>query len=161
MSKEIDKNESQKRRTRTFKNFADYWHYAKNLNEEQREKIVKNLSKSEQDILRQSFEIGGWEDLLFRNQCDKVLDIINEKFGVDLLLLRNKVLSGYPQLVQIGFWEYVKSNFDKLQYKHIHYIFGGIAECKHDDEYVLLSKHIPSLEKSDNEEENNNEEFGF
>jgi hypothetical protein len=160
MSKDIEGKHStnEPRKKRVFKNFADYWHYVKHLSEEQLQTLASALSKSEQKFLKASYEKGGWEDLFMRNQCDKVLDYIKETYGVDLLLIRSKVLSGKDQLIQKSFWIYIKSRFEKVTWHHISYIFDGIMDEPSDDpDYLRLKKYeakaIDDTEEADSDSE--------
>lgn len=137
--KSSDKTKSPKKRTKVFKDFGEYWHFAKFLSENQREIIASALSKAEQRSLRTSYKNGGWEDLLMRNTCDLILDKIKKDFNIDLLEVKNKVLKGQSQLVQKNFWNYVNLYFDKCSWEHIAYIFGGIKVENHDKDYIKLT----------------------
>ncbi len=134
---------------RAFKNFAEYWHFTKNLPDYQRKLLVNSMSRSEQKSLKASYDRGGWEDLFMRNACDEVLDEIKRvtvsEFtpdGIDLIALRAKVLSGKHQLMHNTFWQYVNNCFDNVPWEHISYIFDGITIEDYDDEYVKLIPYV-------------------
>jgi hypothetical protein len=136
---------SKKKKKRIFKNFAEYWHYAKILSEKQRQALAESLSRDEFKSLRASYDRGGWEDLFMRNACDLILDKIKRQHGVDLLEIRGKVLLGKPQLMQRQFWEYISNCFEQIPFEHILYIFEGVAVSQsNEDGYVKLSRIAPS-----------------
>lgn len=147
-------NLNEPNKKRVFKNFAEYWHYVKPLSEEQRKTIADSLTKAEQRSLQVSYKKGGWEDLFMRNQCDKTLDAIVEKFDIDLLLMRTQILSGRQKLMQKSFWEYVKTCFDGVPWQHISYIFDGIVEVESEEPGYVLLKIFDSAEFIDDEEDN-------
>lgn len=139
-----DKNGPRKKPTRkAFKNFAEYWHFTKNLPEYQRKLLVNAMSRPEQKALKASFDRGGWEDLFFRNACDETLDEIKKNTGIDLIDLRIKVVSGRAQLLHTAFWQYVNNCYEKVPWEHISYIFDGMTIEDHDADYVKLVKYIP------------------
>lgn len=145
------KNGPRKKPTKkAFKNFAEYWHFTKNLPEYQRKLLVNAMSRSEQKALKASFDRGGWEDLFFRDACDETLDEIKKNTmsadtpeGIDLVGLRIKVLAGRPQLLHKTFWQYVNNCFEKVPWEHISYIFDGMTIEEHDADYVKLVKYVP------------------
>lgn len=138
-SSKSSQNKSPKKRKKIFKDFGEYWHFAKFLSENQRDIIAKSLSKTEQKSLKTSYKNGGWEDLLMRNTCDYILELIKKQYNIDLLELRQKVISGQSQLVQKKFWNYINLYFDKCSWDHISYIFGGLNIENHDKDYIKLS----------------------
>lgn len=141
MSKETNgkaKGENPQKR-RTFKNFAEYWHFVKPLSQAQREVLVQSLPMDERRSLHTSFQRGGWNDLMMRNTCDQILNGLKAKVGVDLLDVRTKTLMGKSQLMQRGLWEYVNKCFDTIPWEHIAYIFDGVVAEEYDDDYVKLS----------------------
>jgi hypothetical protein len=125
---------------KTFSSFAEYWYFTKSFSDQQREIIINSLSKKEEKFLKSSYEKGGWEDLLMRNECDKNLDKIKEETGIDLLDIKIKALSGKSQLIHNAFWVYINQIFDKIGWDHIAYIFNGINIEPYDKEYVKISK---------------------
>lgn len=126
------------KKKRVFQNFAEYWHYIRVLSDEQKEVIAKSLTRGERQALKQSFQRGGWQDLFMRNACDFTLDRLRDQYGIDLIELRMKVLSGKPQLIQRTFWEYVHQCFEQVPEDHRAYIFDGIGVIEYDAEYVKL-----------------------
>jgi hypothetical protein len=124
---------------RVFKDFAEYWHLVKPLSPTQREVLVQSLSMDERRSLHASFQRGGWNDLMMRNNCDQILNVVKKKLGVDFLEVRMKVVFGKPQLIQRGFWEYINRCFDNIPWEHISYIFDGIVAEEYDQDYLKLS----------------------
>lgn len=127
---------------KAFKNFAEYWHFVKNLPEYQRKLLVNSMSRTEQKALKTSYDRGGWEDLFMRNACDETLDEIKKQTDVDLLSIRMKVLANKPQLMHQSFWQYVNNCFDRVPWEHIAYIFDGITIEDHDDDYVKMIRYV-------------------
>lgn len=124
-----------------FDNFSEYWRLTRHLTEDQRKIIHSSLSDAEVTHLRKSYENGKWRDIVMRNACDGILDVINEKFGVDLLQLRMDVLSGKPKLVKSSFWNYIVSSFSDTEHVDREYIFGGLKVSQADNEdYVKIEK---------------------
>jgi hypothetical protein len=157
-SPEGKKNLITPKRNRVFNGeFPLYWHFVKVLSEEQRKTLAATLSKEEQLELLNSFKEGGWNHLFMRNACDQVLDQIKEKFGIDWLELRTKILKGKPQLVQKGFWNYLYSRFDQLDWDHISYIFDGLIAHEYDAEYVKISMFDSAnfIDETENDSESN------
>lgn len=129
------------KRKKVFKNFAEYWHYAKVLSEDQRQLLANSLSREEFKSLKSSYNKGGWEDLFMRNACDTILDKIKQQYGVDLVLVRAKVLAGKPQMMQEKFWVHITNCFDKISFAHLVYIFGGVMIHDADEDgYMKLTK---------------------
>ena len=138
-TEESGKNEPRKKKVhKAFRNFAEYWHFVKNLPEYQRKLLVNSMSRSEQKSLKSSYDRGGWEDLFMRNSCDEILDEINKESGVDLLAVRFRVLSNKPQLMHKTLWTYINTCFDKIPWEHIAYVFDGIIVEEHDKDYMKL-----------------------
>lgn len=140
MNKADETPNSPKKRSskRVFRNFAEYWHFLRILTKQQQDVIAGSLTASERKALKLSYEKGAWNQLFMRNACDFTIDRLKEHYGVDLLDLRMKVISGKPQLIQKSFWEYVKSCFEDVAWVHQSYIFGGLKEESFDSEYIKL-----------------------
>jgi hypothetical protein len=128
---------------KAFKNFAEYWHFTKDLPDYQRDILVDSMSRVEQRALRASYEKGGWFDLFMRNTCDEIVNEIKDQTGVDLIDIRVKVVSGKPQLMHKAFWEYVNNCFHKISWEHIAYIFDDVIVKDHDEDYIKLIKFEP------------------
>ena len=134
----------ERKQKRVFKNFAEYWHFVKTLNEDQRRQIVDSLPVSEQKSLKASYDRGGWEDLFMRNACDYILSALEKQYGVDLLKIKCQVISGKQILVQKAYWQAANVAFDNMPWEHIAYIFDGIHAETFDEDYVKLSKYESS-----------------
>lgn len=128
---------------KAFKNFAEYWHFTKDLPEYQRELLVNSMTRVEQRSLRASYEKGGWYDLFMRNSCDEILNEIKDQTGVDLIDIRVKVVSGKPQLMHKALWDYINNCFQKVEWEHIAYIFDDVIVKDFDSDYIKLSKFVP------------------
>lgn len=144
MKKSVTKDDSKKT---IFKNFAEYWHFTKNLPEYHKILLAESLSKNEHDFLKKSFEEGGWSNYMWRNCCDEILDNIKKESGIDVLFLRIKIISGKSQLVHKSFWDYVTTCFKDFHWKHISYIFDGLKVEPFDKDYLKISKNNESSQK--------------
>jgi len=121
-----------------FKNFADYWFYAKFLSSDQREVILSNLSDDQRDALLESYKNGGWEDLVVRNEIDKLLEEVKCSLGIDMLEIRCKVLSGKSVYIKRSKWDYIIDIFGSFKPKHNNYILGNLFAQNADDDTVLI-----------------------
>lgn len=140
MSSKDNSNSKSAKKLKTFKNFAEYWHYVRNLPESQKKILINSMDRNELHSLKSSYMRGGWEDLFMRNACDEILDEIKKHTGVDLILIRVEVLSGKPYLMNKEFWKYINSCFDDVSYSHLTYIFDNIEVEEFDDDYIKLTK---------------------
>jgi hypothetical protein len=123
-----------------FKNFAEYWFYAKCFTINQRDIILSNLPEKQREKLIKSYKEGGWEDLAMRNEIDKIIDSIKEKMGIDLLQIRCKIFSGKAVYIKKEEWEYISNIFKPFQNNHTNYILGGIGSENIDNQTTLLVK---------------------
>jgi hypothetical protein len=129
----------------TFQNYGEYYHLTNKLSTYHRKLLSKEMSKSDQDHLRNDFIKGGWKSLFDRNTCDEVLDGIKKETGVDLISLRLKVLNDKPQLVHKSLWNYATDCFAQLEFEWetIAYIFDGLKVVNFDEDYVKVSRYVP------------------
>jgi hypothetical protein len=123
-----------------FNDFEEYWSFVKTLNDTQKNIISSALSKEEYLYLKQSYEEGGWHEVLMKNLCEHYLDHIKEKFGIDVLEIKMKTISGKPQLVNKNFWYFVKDYFKDIPKEYSGYIFSGYSEVE-DGKYIRLIKN--------------------
>ena len=123
-----------------FKDFSEYWYYARFFSESQREIVFNSLSRDEKHLLEVSCERGGWQDLISRNYIDKAIDDINGKFGYNLIDLRLKVLNGKSIYLPSKTWEDMRKSFSNYTRKDIKFIFGGIksVKCKQNKDVTLI-----------------------
>lgn len=121
-----------------FKNFADYWFYARCLSLNQRDIILSNLPEKQKEKLIKSYKEGGWEDLVMRNEIDKMIDEIKENSGIDLLQIRCKVFSEKSVYMNKSKWQSIIEKFEAFQKRHIYYILGGIIAEDVNEETILL-----------------------
>jgi len=123
-----------------FKNFVEYWHFAKDLNESQREIIYKSLPPEERSRISKSYRRGRWEDVFARNAVDSFLDDVKDKFGYDLIELRSQVLRGKSVYIPRIIWDYAEYELDMCDSQSRQLVIGGIhgVVCKENDEIVLL-----------------------
>ena len=121
-----------------FKNFADYWFYAKFLSSDQREVILSNLPDDQREDLLESYKDGGWEDLVVRNEIDKLLEEVKSSLNIDLLEIRCKVLSGKSVYIKKSKWDYIIDIFGSFKPKHNNHILGNLFAQQVDDDTVLI-----------------------
>lgn len=111
-----------------FKCFEDFWILTQDFNDFQRNKILKSLPKHKMNSLVKEIKVEKWEDLIYRNKIDNLIDEVKELFNVDLLDKRRKVIKGKSQYISAKCWEYfVQSLFEITDnQKHFKYVLGNI-----------------------------------
>ena len=123
-----------------FKDFLEYWYYARFFSDRQKEIIFGSLSYDEQEFLIKSCNKGKWDDVLNRNILDDSVDEIREEYGYDLINIRYKVLNNKSIYVPTSFWEYVLERFEDYKDEQVNFILGGIDAivCQENKHVTLL-----------------------
>lgn len=123
-----------------FEDFAEYWYYMKHLSEYQRKIIFDNLSKEQQKKIESSYDYGQWSDLFYRNEINKILDDMKEKYGYDVLEIRGKALKGKSVYVPARFWLLVLEYMKQYRKEDTRFVLSGIKaiECKENKDVVLI-----------------------
>jgi hypothetical protein len=126
--------------TVVFKDFLEYWYYARYFSDRQKEIIFSSLSYKEQESLIKSCNKGKWDDVLNRNILDSSVDEIREEYGFDLIDIRYRVMKNKSVYVPTSFWEYVLERFEDYKDEQVNFILGGIEAlvCKENEEVTLL-----------------------
>jgi len=124
-----------------FKNFAEYWCYAKWFTDHQRDIILSNLDDTQRKNLISSYKNGGWEDLVIRDELDKKIDMLKKSTGIDLLACRCKIMSGKSVHMKKDEWELIKEMFKNYKASHTYYVLGGIKTEELDKHEILLVKN--------------------
>jgi len=75
-----------------FHNFSEYWHYAQYCSEYQRSVLFSSMSKEDQKRVEKSYKRDKWGDVFNRNEINKLIDKFKEKYGIDLIDIRYKIL---------------------------------------------------------------------
>ena len=57
-----------------FKNFEEYWYYARFFTDRQKEILLKSFSRAEKDNIMTSYINEGWSELFTHNSLDKIID---------------------------------------------------------------------------------------
>ena len=109
-----------------FKNFTEYWYYARYLSREQRKIIFKSLSTEQRKFLDKSYLKEGWCDLFYRNEVNDKIDELKESYGYDVLEIRLKVLKGKSVYVPTKFWNIVEEQFDQNVPESVNFAVGGL-----------------------------------
>ena len=108
--------------------FLSFWSQFGNSPLSERRKYFNSLSKQQQKHLLHSFYSGGWDKFFVKIHIDEMLDLINLKYGIDLIDLRIKVIKfNRVFLIERSTWEYIEHIL--LEYKEYYntdIIFGGI-----------------------------------
>lgn len=123
-----------------FNDFSEYWYFAKCLDESQRDIIFNSLPEEQQEKLQESYEKGGWEDVFIRNQTDKLLSELIEKYNIDILKVKTKVISGKSHYMSVRDWDIVVETFTPFEVDHTYYILGGLHADQVDDNTILITK---------------------
>ena len=109
-----------------FKNFTEYWYYARYLSREQRKIIFKSLSSDQRKFLDNSYLREGWCDLFYRNEVNIKIDELKESYGYDVIEIRLRVLGGKSVYVPTKFWKIVEEQFDQFVPESVKFIMGGL-----------------------------------
>lgn len=121
-----------------FKHFGEFWHYTRSLNHEQRETIFQSLCTEEKSNLKKSYKQGGWEDVFFRDILDKFVDDMYEKYNINLIEIRCKVLSGKSVYLSKKAWDEIEKYINKFNDKHIAYLVSGLCVEIQNNECVAI-----------------------
>jgi len=137
-----------------FKNFPDYWHYARHLSKDQRRVVFNSLPPEQQDLLTKSYNTGKWDELFFRNDINDKADSLKEEFGYDLFLIRIKVFSNKSVYLPSKFWEIVEKEFKKYK-DNADFVIGGIKSvvCEENENVVLLVRDYDDEDEEIEEED--------
>jgi len=122
-----------------FNCFEDFWVLTQDFTDFQRNKILNALPQDKADSLVKEIKLEKWEDLIYRNKIDKIVDEVKEKFGVDLLDKRRKVLKGKSQYISAKCWDYFVEALSEtdMDIRHYNYVIGGIAAEPDGDAFCL------------------------
>ena len=129
-------------KTPVFDSFIDYWYFTKSLSDHQREIIFTSLPHDQRMQIEQSYEKGGWHDVLMRNELNHYVDEAKEKHGYDLLDIHCKVMRGKSVYLPRDFWTKVVSDLDEYKTNDTDFIIGHTKSivCKQNNRVVLLVK---------------------
>ena len=134
-----------------FKDFGEYWHYARSLSEYQRIVVFSSLPVPEQDSINESYARGAWMDVFYRNEIDEILDELKDRYGFDVLDLRMKALMGKSVFIPTKFWDIVVEQMSKYELSDIQHVLSGIdaIPCKENPKVSLLvsEEGISELDK--------------
>lgn len=124
-----------------FKDFSEWWYYARALSEKQRDLVFSNLSDEQQHALEDSYAREGWEDVFCRNEIDEILDGLKEKYGYDVLDIKVRVLRGKSVYLPAKFWELVTDHLAHYKAEDVKFAVYGIraTACKVNPNVVLLT----------------------
>jgi hypothetical protein len=127
-----------------FKDFPEYWYYARHLSVRQRTIIFNSFSMQQQEILKRSYKTGKWDDVFYRNVIDKKIDDLKERYGYDILNIRYKVLNNRSAYLPFKFWTIARETIGMYDDEYTYFIFGGIkaVRCKENKDVILLIKNI-------------------
>ena len=128
-----------------FKNFTEYWYYARYLSKEQRKIIFRSLPSEQKEYLDSSYVKEGWCDLFYRNEINEKIDELKEAYGFDVLDIRLKALKGKSVYVPSKFWQIVKEQFDRFRPDTTEFIIGGLKSIPDEkDNQVCLIVYDPT-----------------
>jgi len=122
-----------------FKNFEEYWSYAKLLTTNQRNIILSSLTLKQRSNLEHSYHKGGWEDLVVRNEIDKLIDSVEKDAGINLIYNHCRIMDGNSIPIKKDTWIYICTLFGGYKEKHTKHIFCHIkTECLDKDNILLV-----------------------
>ena len=128
-----------------FKNFTEYWYYARYLSKEQRKIIFRSLPSEQKEYLDSSYVKEGWCDLFYRNEINEKIDELKEAYGFDVLDIRLKALKGKSVYVPSKFWQIVKEQFDRFRSDTTEFVIGGLKSIPDEkDNQVCLIVYDPT-----------------
>jgi hypothetical protein len=128
-----------------FKNFTEYWYYARYLSREQRKIIFKSLSPEQRKYLDSSYLSEGWCDLFYRNDVNQKIDELKESYGYDVLEIRLKALKRKSVYVPTKFWKIAEEQFDQIAPEAVKFVIGGLkAIPERANDQVSLVVYDPS-----------------
>lgn len=123
-----------------FKNFCEYWYFAKFLSINQRQIVFGSLSSHQQKILNDSFTEGQWEDVFSRNIINELLEDFESQYKFNLLEIKCKVMTGKSVYLPKKVWDDAVELLSQFKERHITFVLGGIKaiECKQNKDIVLV-----------------------
>jgi len=123
-----------------FRNFSEYWHYAKYCSEQQRNILFNSMPKEDQDRIQKSYKKDRWDDVFNRNKIDDLIDEFKEKYDVDLLDIRYKILKKKSVYFPEKVWNIITTELGKYEIEHTYYVIGNIEaeKCKENKDVILL-----------------------
>jgi len=126
--------------TLVFKDFLEYWYYARVFSDRQKEIIFNSLSEGEQEFLINSCSKEKYVDVLNRNILNDTVDEIKAEYGYDLIDIRYKVMNNKSVYIPTSFWEFVLDRFKQYEDEHVDFILGGMEAivCTQNKQVTLL-----------------------
>ncbi len=123
-----------------FKNFTEYWYFARYLSREQRKIIFKSLPVDQKEFLDTSYLREGWCDLFYRNEINEKIDELKEAYGYDVLDIRSKALRGRSVYVSSKFWQIVEEQFEQFRPDVVKFVIGGLKAipCDKNEQVCLV-----------------------
>jgi hypothetical protein len=129
---------------KVFRSFSEWYTYSKRMNDEDQQAYFLTLPKEMRKKIQQSFLLGGWSDLVYRDKTDRVIDNLTDTTGINILEIRASVLSKKnPTVARMprGTWLYIFESLMNFGWQHIEYALGGLHAADTDDpEFVLIVK---------------------
>ena len=124
-----------------FKNFAEYWYYARYLSQSQRKIIYKNFSFSQKEILDRSYLRDGWCDFFYRNEINEKIDELKEAYNYDILDIKIKALKGKSVYIPTKFWQIVQEQFGNYRQDAVEFVLGGLkaTSCEENKRVCLVT----------------------
>ena len=127
-----------------FKNFTEYWYYARYLSREQRKIIFKSLPSEQKKFLDNSYLQEGWCDVFYRNEVNEKIDELKESYGFDMSEIRIKALKGKSIYVPTKFWKIAEEQFEKIVPEAVQFVMGGLKSIpEKGNEQVCLIVYDP------------------
>lgn len=123
-----------------FKDFSEYWHFARSLSDKQRGIVFDNLSDNEKEMLENSYLTDGWSDVICHNEINDFIDSLKEKYGYDILEIKSKALRNKSTYVPKKFWDLLIEKLNKYKKESVKFVLNGIhaVPCKDNPQIILI-----------------------
>lgn len=123
-----------------FRNFKEYWYYARYLSHSQRKIIYKNFSFTQKEILDKSYLRDGWPDFFYRNEINEKIDELKKLYNYDILDIKIRALQGKSVYIPTRFWQIVEEQFENYREDAIEFAIGGLVatSCEENKKVCLV-----------------------
>lgn len=125
-----------------FSDYGEFLRLTRPLPLEYKQKIMDSLSPEDKRQLRKDFFVGGWDNIVYRNEIDHSSERVKTVFNKDPMRIRSLVMQGKSVKVPSAFWYTFVKDTKHIPKKYLTPFVGGIEvhEDPEDPEYVVLKR---------------------